>query len=165
MKQNAFICDIDGTVALHMNPDGTNRRGHYEYEKVSEDLPNPVAIKVVQNLWLWDQEVEAREDVIVPLFVTGRTDCNEGQVRHDTLNWLTNNFPIGMVSDDRLLMRNEFFQGGHDYRPDYIIKEEIYDEKIEPFYNVLYCWDDRLQVISMYRGKGLTVFDVAGNTF
>ena len=53
---------------------------------------------------------------------------------------------------DELYMRKD-----EDRRADYIIKKEIYDEFIEPHYNVQFVLDDRDQIVKMWRGLGLKV--------
>lgn len=169
MRTPAYIIDIDGTLALHLNPDGSLRRGHYEYEKVSEDLPSIPVIHAVEHIWWgsqWYGGMKKGDCTITPLFVSGRMDCNEGQVRHDTLNWLLKYLPLGMVSDERLFMRNEFLPDGKpDHRPDFIVKEEIYDAHIKDKYNVLCAFDDRSQVCRLWRRLGITCFQCAEGNF
>jgi hypothetical protein len=50
--------------------------------------------------------------------------------------------------------------GKPDYRPDYIVKEEIYRRDIEPLYDVKFAIDDRLQVCRMWHSIGIPVFRV-----
>ena len=52
-----------------------------------------------------------------------------------------------------------------DRRPDDVIKAEIYETCIEPYYNVLYVFDDRDRVVKMWREKGLTCLQVAEGNF
>jgi hypothetical protein len=52
-----------------------------------------------------------------------------------------------------------------DYRKDSIIKKEIYDNDIFPRYNVLFVYDDRNQVVEMWRGLGVKVFQVELGNF
>ena len=47
-----------------------------------------------------------------------------------------------------------------DSRKDSIIKKEIFLEHIDKEYNVMSVFDDRPQVIRMWRDLGLFVFDV-----
>jgi len=46
-----------------------------------------------------------------------------------------------------------------DYRPDDIVKKEMYDAFIKDQYNVLGVFDDRLKVVRMWEGLGLWVFN------
>ena len=144
-KVEAVIFDLDGTVALHHNPDGSQRRGHFEYSKVSEDLPNIPVINIVQILSkIWQ-----------PIAVTGRMD--ENNVRTDTINWI---YKQMSMSGFPLLMRED-----GDYGKDYIIKEEIYFRYVEPYYDIKLVLDDRNQVVDMWRRLGLTCFQVAAGDF
>ncbi|MFJ7280512.1 hypothetical protein [Kitasatospora sp. NPDC098663] len=60
-RPRAVIVHIDGTVAKHVQSDGTMLRGHHEYSLVVRDLPNSPIIKAVnalrdaghQHLLLW----------------------------------------------------------------------------------------------------------------
>lgn len=42
-----------------------------------------------------------------------------------------------------------------DYRQDAVIKEEIYNLYIQPKFDVLFCIDDRKQVVDAWRNLGL----------
>lgn len=134
-----YICDIDGTVAIN---DG--HRGHYEYESVADDLPNTPVINTVQKLM---SEAEI-------IFVSGRED----NCRTATEEWLKDN--LGFFHAPQLHMRKT-----HDYRPDYVIKGELFDAHIRDHYDVLGVFDDRDQVVKMWRSIGLTVFQVADGNF
>lgn len=90
------------------------------------------------------------------LVVTGRSD----EIRKLTEDWLLNNG----VFFDRLYMRKE-----GDYREDSIVKSEILDQ-IKKDYNMdLHSiggvFEDRDQVVKMYRDRGLRVFQVAEGRF
>lgn len=149
----AFIIDIDGTVALR-NPEGQTvdpkgndtYRGIHDYHRVSEDLPNNGVISVLKFLQ------DACRSHVFFVYVSGRPDS----CREDTEKWLTDN---GLVFD-KLFMR----QTG-DYRKDFIVKQEIYDAMIQPQYKVLAVFDDRQQVVDMWRSNGLICLQVAPGDF
>ena len=86
------------------------------------------------------------------IYVSGR-----GSEHKDvTLDWLEkHNFPV-----DHLHMRKS-----GDYRKDYIIKKEIYDEMIKEVFDILFILDDRKQVVDMWRKEGLTVLHCAEGDF
>jgi hypothetical protein len=141
-KQKAFILDTDGTTALHSEAE----RGHYEYSKVRYDRPNKVII---------DLAVLLHRDY-APLIVTGRMDIDN--CKEDTVWWYRQHFPAYFMNDFRLFMRQAALPDGKpDYRPDYIVKEEIYWTKIEPFFDVFCAIDDRLQVCRMWHRIGIPV--------
>lgn len=140
---DAYIVDIDGTISNH---DG--QRGHYEYDKVSGDKPIWPVIEVVKSLMATTG---------FPIFVTGRMD--EKNVRRDTENWIEQY--IGLYPGTYpLFMRTE-----GDYRPDDIVKKEIYDTVIKDKYNVFLVLDDRTRVVNMWRSLGLQCFQVAPGDF
>lgn len=129
---HAVICDIDGTIAR------SNGRGWFDWHRVGEDLPRSEVIDVVR--------AASRDKLLI--FVSGRSDV----CRAETSDWLKTQGFINPV----LLMRK---QG--DNRRDSVIKRELYDTLIGPFYKVVAVFDDRPQVINeCWRPLGLTVFDV-----
>lgn len=141
-KEDAFICDIDGTLASHVNPDGSLRREHFDYTKVSEDLPIEHVIEVVRILAVDLQ----------PIFVSGREDYS----RSDTVNWIRNHVdPTGEMGPFNLYMREN-----GNYEKDFTLKERIYSKLIAPKYNVHFAIDDRLQVCQMWHRIGVPVFRV-----
>jgi len=140
----AFICDVDGTLTNH-----TGIRGHHEYEKVLLDKPIMPIINLVNRL---RQNYSERHVKLEVLFVTGRPDRDN--VKSDTCKWMYDNglVPIETKIPYKLLMRPGFLADGkHDYRPDYIVKEEIYHKDIEPYYDVQFAIDDRPQVLRMWQ--------------
>lgn len=134
----AVVVDIDGTLA-HMNG-----RGPYDESRVDEDTFDQVVADAVQGL-----SVAQDTHVIV---LSGRTEA----AREKTEQWLqSNNFYY-----DHLFMREK-----GDQRPDYVVKNEIYDREIIPDYDILAVFDDRDQVVRHLRKRGITVFQVAPGRF
>lgn len=52
-----------------------------------------------------------------------------------------------------------------DTRNDSIIKAEIYDNIIEPHFNIIAIFDDRDRVVDMWRQKGLFTVQVNYGSF
>ena len=48
-----------------------------------------------------------------------------------------------------------FMRSDKDYRDDTVVKREIFEQKIKPFYEVLFAIDDRAKVVKMWREAGL----------
>ncbi len=133
----AYIFDVDGTVAKMTD------RSPYDYTKVSTDRPNYPVIDVA---------LELSEGGHTILFTSGRPES----CRIDTEAWLRRHVGVPF----KLIMR----QTG-DTRADWIVKYEIFDREIRPNYDVLGVFDDRDQVVSMWRRIGLTCFQVDFGNF
>lgn len=135
----AIICDIDGTVAKH---DGI--RGHYEYERVGLDTPNTPIIELVRKFhYAGTTEI---------LYVSGRPES----ARADTDLWLTKH---------GLFTGYLFMRPNGDNREDSIVKSEIFEQFIRPFWNIQMVFDDRDRVVEMWRKKGLTCLQVDRGDF
>lgn len=130
-KQNAYIFDIDGTLAL------MNGRSPYDYSKVDTDIPNHNITMIARTL----------RQTLPIIIVSGRTDdCKE-----ETMKWLAK----CAIPYNELHMRKS-----GDSRNDAIVKREIYEEHIRYKYNVLAVFDDRNRVVDMWRSLGLTCLQV-----
>ncbi len=137
-RVKTIVVDIDGTVALRGD------RSPYDYTKVSGDLPNEKIISTIDCL----------ADSYHIIFCSGREDsCKE-----DTLDWLKKN--LFDINHSQLYMRKT-----GDHRPDYIVKQEMWEKIQHEGYNIFLLVDDRKQVIDTARDLGYTVLDVANNTF
>jgi len=137
-NERAVVVDIDGTLA-HMNS-----RNPYDESRVGEDDFDFTVASAVEGM--------AKLTGAKVIVLSGRTEAS----RIDTKEWLQG---YGFQYDT-LYMR----QAG-DQRPDYVIKNEIYDSEIIPNYDVLAVFDDRDQVVRHLRKRGITVFQVAPGRF
>lgn len=145
IKLKAIIVDLDGTLAHR------NGREWYEYCRCIED---DVDI-FIKNMVLLYKENGA--DVIV---VTGRPerDSKRGKcnIKQYSEKWLEfNNIPY-----DKIYTRSE-----GDYRPDEVIKKEIYEKYIKRYYDVEVVLDDRSKVVKMWREQGLKCLQVQEGDF
>ena len=136
-KPLCILCDIDGTIALRGD------RSPYAHEQSIEDAPNWPVVHLVERL-----------SFAKLILVTGRME----QHRPMTEYWLRT-FRI-FEHRELLLMRTD-----DDRRADYIIKRELYERFIEPSYQVLCVFDDRNQVVKMWREIGLLCLQVADGDF
>lgn len=137
---DCLLVDIDGSVARHVG------RSPYDYSKVYTD-------EVIQPVW---NVVKAVEDSGVEIvFLSGRNE----ECRDETARWLREK--LGRDESQPLFMRPRTNPNG----PDFIVKDELFDQYIAGEYNCIGIIDDRRQVVQTWRTKGLTVFDVAGNKF
>ena len=134
---NAIIVDVDGTIA-HMH----NRRP-YQWDKVIEDFPKMDIINIVNSL---------HQNGVTVIICSGR----DGVAYEDTKFWL----------DEHNVEYDHFYiRGTGDSRKDYVIKEEIYDEHIKGKYNIVSVFDDRDQVVWLWRHLGLTCLQVNYGNF
>jgi hypothetical protein len=53
----------------------------------------------------------------------------------------------------------------YDSRRDSVVKREIFEREVRDRYHVVGVFDDRMQVVKMWRELGLTVFQVAEGDF
>jgi predicted kinase len=129
----AIICDIDGTLAIN------NDRDIYDYSKCDEDnINNPVA-----------NAVKAMHNQGYKIIITsGRPES----AREKTHLWLKNN----NIEYCEMFMRKD-----NDYRKDSVVKKELYDENIKGKYFINNVFDDRDQVVNLWRKTiGLSCFQV-----
>src|SRR5690606_29497169 len=130
---DAVIVDIDGTVAL------SNGRDPYDMSRVLEDTPNENVVRIVEALYAQGYKI---------LFTSARTE----ESRLDTFKWLSHH--IG-VQEFCLFLRPT-----GDYREDAIVKREIFENRIRPYFNVVVVLDDLDPVVRMWRDIGLTCLQV-----
>lgn len=131
-KPKAFIVDTDGTVADHVGV-----RSPYDTSQYHLDKPHPHVVGVTRKIGYTFHVIG----------LSGRAE----EFRSVTEGWwISHGLPF-----DMFLMRPT-----GDTRMDAIVKYELFKEHIEPNYNVLGAFDDRPQVIRMWRAIGLPVFDV-----
>lgn len=135
-KEAAYLFDIDGTLAI-MSPD----RGPFDWHKVHDDTANQWVMDICGSL--------AHSKIIV---MSGRDEsCREA-----TLEWLDDHY----MFYDELHMRP-----AGDTRKDRIVKLELFQKYVAPNYNVLAVFDDRCQVVDMWREIGLGCAQVAEGKF
>ncbi|GIF18785.1 putative kinase [Actinoplanes tereljensis] len=134
----AVLVDIDGTVALMTG------RSPYDWSRVGEDAPNPSVIAAVRAM-------HAAGYAIV--FCSGRDE----ECRAETEAWLALYVDVPYSA--------LFMRPAGDSRKDAIVKREIFDLQIRDRWRISGVFDDRQQVVRMWRALGLTVFQVAEGDF
>jgi predicted kinase len=135
----AVIFDIDGTLAL------MGDRDPFDGSKAHLDTVNESVADVLHALSYVGYEI---------VFLTGRKE----RFREVTENWLYDKHlnlwhsPVFMRPDD-------------DDRPDWQVKYDLFNTNVRGKYDVLGVFDDRQQVVDMWRAIGLTCFQVAEGDF
>jgi predicted kinase len=132
----AYLVDIDGTVAIKGD------RDIYDGSKAHLDTVNEDVAEVIRMLSV-DHPM---------IYMSGRSD----EHREVTEAWLAAH---GLIAD-HLHMR-----ASGDHRKDSAVKHELFDKHVRHNYNIRGVFDDRNQVVEMWRAIGLTVFQVADGNF
>lgn len=128
---NAIICDLDGTLAILKD------RTPFQFQKCESDLINESILDLLIKY-------KSTHKIIL---LTGREDiCKE-----HTIRWLKKY----AVPYDELYMRKE-----KDYRKDYIVKKEIFEQNIKGKYNIDFILEDKEKVVKMWRELKLLCFQV-----
>ena len=149
-KDKTVIFDLDGTLALidKRRAISTKDNGKMDWgtfqdpDMIDLDLPNQTVINMAQMLHSQGFQI---------WILSGRSD-----VTHQaTVDWLAKN----KVSYDHLVMRPQ----NHLYMPDNDLKQMWLDSIGKD--NVAMVFDDRQQVVDMWRKNGLTTFQVADGDF
>lgn len=128
------VFDLDGTLT-HTN----GKRGYFDWTKCDRDDLDQIVFRAYQR------HIAAGDTIF---FITGREEA----ARESTERWLAVYAPVY----ERLLMRES-----DDYRPDYKVKEEIFNEHIKGQFNVEVIYEDKQKVVDMWRRLGLKVFQVS----
>ena len=137
---SCYIFDIDGTLALKSN------RSPFEWGRVGEDTVNVPVASVYRML-----ESSLGNEYKFFIFSGRDSVC-----RKETEEWLQK---YG-IKYEGLFMRPE-----NNMEKDSIIKARLFDENIRGKYNVAGVFDDRQQVVDMWRSMGITCFQVAEGNF
>lgn len=134
---SAYLVDIDGTVAIKGD------RDIYDGSKAHLDTVNADVAAVVRILSSRGYRI---------IYMSGRSD----EHREVTKQWLLKND----LPADELYMR-----AAGDHRKDSTVKHELFDKHVRHTHHVRGVFDDRNQVVEMWRAIGLTVFQVADGNF
>lgn len=132
-REEAIIVDVDGTLA-HI----TDGRSPYDASRAMNDKLDDAVGIITAMAYQNDYKV---------IIVTGRS-ADHKQV---TVDWLSEN---GIEYDEIYTRESK------DNRKDSIVKREIYENFIEPKYNIKFVLDDRNQVVDMWRSLGLKCLQV-----
>lgn len=141
VKPHAVVFDIDGTLAHH---DG--KRSPYAFSEAIDDRPDDYLIDVLRM---------HKKDGFQIIILTGRESDPSG-VSEVTIDWLKKHD----VDFDFIWCRKH-----GDHRSDAIVKEELFFDHIADDFSVHCVYDDRDQVVHMWRSIGVTCFQVAYGVF
>ncbi|MEV7008541.1 hypothetical protein [Streptosporangium sp. NPDC051022] len=139
MSGALWLVDIDGTLALRGD------RGPYDWDRVGEDAPNPPVVTIVRALILAGHPVA---------YVSGRIE----RTRRQTERWLRTH--VGHLE----ATEGVWLRPNGDRRPDTVWKVEVYRQHFA-HREIAGVIEDRVGVVRMWRGLGLTVLQVAEGNF
>ena len=137
-KPKAILVDIDGTLAHH-----NNQRDIFDFTAIYKDAVDENVREAV---------IDAHQAGKTVIVMSGRSDS----CRKETAQWLVDNG----IPYEHLFMRKN-----GDMRADWIVKDELIRKHVHNRYNVVYCLDDRNQVVDHNRDMGYRVFQVAPGNF
>ena len=146
-KPTAVIFDRDGTLASveYVAPKDRSSESWRQFNAAMIfDAP-------VRRVRAWAEQAYGRCKVII---VSGRMmgdNPYDYRRRYLMEQWLNKHG----IPYDYLYMRR-----GGDFRIDSVVKAEIYEHHIEPYFDIEYVVDDRPQVVEMWRSYGLHVYPV-----
>lgn len=140
-KIPAIICDLDGTLSIFEYTNGIQLRDCYDASTCDSDIICEPVAKVLQAMYYSGTKL---------IFVSGREEI----YRKPTEDFLKRFCELYGVKYQNLFMRKE-----KDCRKDFIIKEEIFENEIKDQFSIIAVFDDRKSVVSMWRTKGIYVFD------
>jgi phosphoglycolate phosphatase-like HAD superfamily hydrolase len=146
VPKDCYVFDIDGTLA------DASHRLHHIARKPKDWRAFFAASaddKAIEHICDLARHLSKAKPVV---FVSGRSD----EVREETEDWLERE--TGLRGP--LYMRNR-----RDRRPDYIVKAELLDRLQADGYRPIMAFDDRDQVVKMWRAKGVPCAQVAEGNF
>ena len=149
MKEKALIVDIDGTLS-----DNTHRLHMFNENVKDWTAINEQSRYDLPVMWCQEMVHMYNRAGYKILFITGRAAEAEGVTRE----WLMRY--ISPEVDWSLMMRPS-----DDTREDWVVKKDIYNQKVMPFYEVEFCLEDRDSVTNMWRGLGLVCLQVKESTY
>lgn len=142
-----YVFDIDGTLAdlTHRLPfiQQSPKNWAAFFANVAGDAPIRHICDLANTLSDADKYI---------VLVSGRSD----ECRSETVRWLN----VNRISFHALYMRE-----AGDHRPDNIVKGELLNELLADGYQPLMAFDDRNQVVEMWRSRGIPCAQVAAGDF
>lgn len=148
---DAIICDLDGTLAL------MGDRSPYDASRCDEvDRPNPPVIECVKAMHAKGVQI---------IFMSGREDKDRAPTERFIEKWVREHDLKLWGANGRVVPHVLFMRATADQRKDAIVKRELFDAHVRGKFNVIFCLDDRNQVVRNWREMGLTVFQVSEGNF
>lgn len=143
-KQKAIIVDLDGTLSncewrLQFVKEKPKQWGKFFRGIRKDEIILPVK-EYVENI------VSSENAHLVFLTARPFNTCM------DTLLWLDEHG----YEDDKFSL---YMRSDGDYRPDYVVKEEIYLDEIKDKYDIIVALDDKQEIRDMFEHHGVKAID------
>lgn len=140
-----FVFDIDGTLAdlshrLHLIQKEPKDWDAF-FDACAADAPIHHMIQLCRTVMSWHQVV----------FVSGRAE----RCRSATEVWLGGFGILGLL----------YMRPDGDHRPDHVLKAELLDRMLADGLKPVMAFDDRNQVVKMWRERGIPCAQVADGDF
>ena len=146
-----YLFDLDGTLA-----DCTHRLHHIEkapkdwrafFAAVKDDKPIPHVVTLLRDL------LDGGCNIVL---MSGRSD----ECRDATTAWID-----GVVVVDPMIELPLYMRAAGDRRPDNVVKRELLARLRADGWEPIMAFDDRDQVVAMWRAEGVPCAQVAPGTF
>ena len=157
-KRMDVVFDVDGTLMNieHRVKYARKDSPDYDYEKFESEIVNDTP-----NIEIFAVAHALREQGHTIIIASGR----KAMWAFDTLKMLDEYY----VWCEHFLRRGSrdahYFRKDGDNRKDSIVKEEMYEQMLEDGYDPKLVFDDRQQVVDMWRSKGIRVCQVDVGNF
>ena len=155
-KHNVIISDLDGTLAninhrLHFVKSEGKKNWKAFFDAIPNDKVNIPVFDILDKFW--NHEHDSKHVI----FCSGRPD----NYRKQTEEWLKDHFDTFFVKKNYEV----YMRPRNDFRRDDIVKEILLDFEILTRYTPYMIFDDRDQVIKMWRRRGFTCLQVQDGNF
>lgn len=163
--RKCYVFDLDGTLCdithrLHFIKPPEN----YNEDEKAKFKPDWRAFfaacvddKPIPHMLMLYETIVCCHNVKDAVIVSGRSD----EVRIQTVNWLVDHSSF----IDGLRMETLYMRKAGDHRPDYKVKEEILELMRKDGWEPIMVFDDRKQVVDMWRKNGIPCLQVADGDF
>lgn len=160
-SRRCYLFDIDGTLAdlshrlCHIQKQPKDWDAFFDIDAVLKDKPFLHICRLAKAL---------RKAGEIIVFCSGRPE----RLKLATAKWLYYHVTGDPLSDalDKLYMRPDTMEGGKpDHREDYVVKRELLRKIVWDGYTPTMAFDDRDQVVKMWRDNGIPCAQVANGSF
>lgn len=155
VRKSAYIFDIDGTLAdiSHRRMQVVNGKKDWAAFNagMKDDTPNAPIVNLYESLL---DSIDRYSPTLTEIILMSGRSADHRRVTED---WLVKH---GLDRYFALFMR-----GFNDMRDDAIVKKELYEKYVKPYFDVSFVVDDRSKVVSMWRSQGLTCLQCAEGNF